>query len=71
MARQCALFDVPPAKRRVMMHVVDAGCGDDMPHRATFACDRCGKVTEWMQIRTAREMRSGLPCPTCNKQAET
>jgi len=64
MARQQALFVLPPKPRVVRMHVFDAGEATGLI--ACFRCDRCGHETDWTGIATVTEGRRGLPCPTCN-----
>lgn len=57
--------DAPRRKRRVMMHVVDAGmCGDT--RIVVFECGGCGHRTKWTEARTVTEDKRGRPCPNCN-----
>lgn len=65
-----SLFDHLPRtrKRRVMMHVVDAG-----PGAVQLKCRRCGHDTGWVLWRpelTISDYKRGLPCPNCNQENE-
>jgi DNA-directed RNA polymerase subunit RPC12/RpoP len=67
-ANQPTLFDMPPkprAKRRVLMHVVDAGPFNDEADMVLFECFKCGHETDWMTMRPS-EAKRGIPCPNCN-----
>lgn len=55
------LFETPRSKRRVMMHVMDAGDG-----RVRMRCDNCGYDGGWRKSRSVKEERRGEPCPNCN-----
>ena len=66
MPRQPALFPIPAARRRVLMHAVDAGNFPDGASAAEFVCRRCGATTGWIRA-TISEARTGLACETCNK----
>lgn len=64
-SRTLELFEKPPRrKRRVMMHVYDAGHANVAIVK--FKCTRCPYVTDWMKARTLTEDRAGMPCPRCN-----
>lgn len=67
--QQRALFDKPKRhrKRRVMMHVVDAGESCNGNPMAMFECRKCAYRTEWIEIGMAQAKR-GLTCPLCNDQ---
>lgn len=56
------LFDnLPRSKRKVRMHVADAGQG------IRFECRKCGYNTGWINDEwTVTENRRGHPCPVCN-----
>jgi DNA-directed RNA polymerase subunit RPC12/RpoP len=66
------MFPKPPRKkRRVMMHVIDAGdhgCVYEPgnTHIAQFQCAKCGDKSGWIEMRTATDGRRGIPCPNCN-----
>jgi hypothetical protein len=60
------LFDTLPRtrKRRIMMHVVDAG--SDM---VQLKCRRCGHDTGWVAESEPWYLdKRGRPCPTCNAE---
>lgn len=55
------------AKRRVLMHVIDAGdCGDcgEQESDVVLQCARCGHTTDWTRLRTT-DAKRGVPCPCC------
>lgn len=56
------------AKRRQIMHVIDAGetgFESNGNHSVRLKCDKCGHETEWIEVATATEGRRGKPCPQC------
>lgn len=55
----------PRRKPRKLMHVCDAGPGDEEEDLVRFRCARCDHETEWMLMKTA-EAKRGIPCPACN-----
>lgn len=56
----------PRRKRRVMMHVIDAGQGNGGPV-INFQCSRCGHGTGWIDDeKSVSENKRGIPCPNCN-----
>lgn len=62
----------PRAKRRVMMHLFDAGDPGyvfDGDYIARFECSKCGRKTGWLMMQTITEGRRGVPCPKCNKSS--
>lgn len=74
-----SLFDIPDepkpplAKRRVMMHVIDAGSGEcvsEGEHIAVFECSRFGNKTGWITVKNISDGKRGIPCPNCNQKAE-
>lgn len=65
MARQSELFAKPKIRRRKLMHVCDAGAGEDKPI-CQFKCSRCDYVSDWMTFDTVTEAKRGLACPRCN-----
>lgn len=66
------LFDVgeKPVKPRKnpekLMHVYDAGSGEDNWCMVMMHCSRCDLYTDWFQVRTVTEAKRGIPCPRCN-----
>jgi len=66
------LFDItePRKPRRVMMHVCDAGetgCERNPgAHSVRLECTRCGRRTEWIEVKNVTEGKRGKPCPICN-----
>lgn len=67
MSRTLELFEKPPRrKRRVMMHVSDAGEQDGRGCIVRYKCSRCPYETDWVEERTVTEARAGKPCPRCN-----
>jgi hypothetical protein len=69
MSRQGVLFPKPAIKRRVLMHVSDAGGADHGEGAVivTFRCGKCSYETEWLKCDTVTEAKRGLPCPRCNE----
>lgn len=66
------LFDMneppkPRAKRRVLMRVSDAGCGEELPCNVHLVCEKCGHDAGWMEVKTVTEAKH-QPCPVCNKE---
>lgn len=67
------LFDMPQktrAKRRVLMHVIDAGpdTGPSDPgdtDLVRLGCSKCGHETCWQRMLVT-EAKRGMPCPKCN-----
>jgi DNA-directed RNA polymerase subunit RPC12/RpoP len=58
------------AKRRVLMHVADAG-NSPWGKVVQFVCHKCGHDTGWIEDRrTVSENKRGLPCPKCNEAPE-
>lgn len=57
------LFPVEKKRRRVLMHVEDAG-----PDAVKFRCRKCGHETEWQEICSAAWGKRGIPCPKCNTE---
>lgn len=54
--------EAPRRKRRVLMHVRDAGSG-----MIKLKCNKCGYDTDWIAHKlTVTEYKRGLPCPECN-----
>lgn len=67
MPRQGSLFAKPKAKRRVLMHVDDAGGAEHgRALNVTLRCSKCGYRSEWLQCDTVTEAKRGQPCPRCN-----
>lgn len=67
--RQYDLFleTQPKKRRRIMMHVVDANCGDGGgEHDVNFKCARCGYDDGWSVVANISEGTRGKPCPRCN-----
>lgn len=76
-SHQPTLFEMPTkprAKRRVLMHVIDAGPCDCDPDDTTpggikdlvvLKCEKCGHETDWQRVLRS-EAKRGLPCPECN-----
>lgn len=66
------LFDLRPEpkpprqKPRVLMHVFDAGPGEETWGIVRFQCLKCGDETDWMRVETMTEAKRGIPCPKCN-----
>lgn len=55
----------PRRKKRVMMHVADAGSG-----MIRFECLKCNHDTDWIvDEQSVSENRRGMPCPNCNTGA--
>lgn len=55
--------------RRVLMHVIDAGCSpfENGHICAMFKCKKCGFETGWRHgFKTVTEINKGIPCETCN-----
>lgn len=75
MRNQTELFPVPAKprqKRRVMMHVADAGnWGWHTPWGGKcirFECSKCGHDTDWIDDNlSVTENKRGMPCPICNE----
>lgn len=71
------LFEMPSApraKRRVLMHVIDAGdCGACRGNECdcVFYCRRCGHTSDWTRVANTSEGKRGQPCPFCNSASET
>lgn len=63
------LFEMPPkpqSKRRVMMHVIDAGDGDG-EDLVRLKCKKCGHDTDWIPASKPWSLdKRGRPCPKCN-----
>lgn len=56
----------PRARRRVMAHIIDAGCNfPDGQERGVFQC-KCGWVSDWTVIESIAKGRRGIPCEKCN-----
>lgn len=55
----------PRAKRRVLMHMTDAGEFPDGKTCGKYHCDRCGADTGWVYT-SFTELRRGIPCLDCN-----
>ena len=56
-------------RRRVLMHVIDAGdhgCVSNDAGIAVYKCRKCGHETDWTPFRTFTEAKRGVPCPDCN-----
>lgn len=52
------------------MHVSDAGeCGEGKPI-CRMQCTRCKAETGWLEFDTVTEAKRGIPCETCNKEAD-
>jgi hypothetical protein len=67
MARQSEMFERPPRKTRgQLMHVCDAGAGEDKPV-VQFECRKCHFQSDWYQFDTVTEAKRGIPCPRCNE----
>lgn len=66
--RQSELFVRPPAQRRKLAHVTDAG-SPGRQHMAVFGC-RCGWSSGWVVIGTITEAKRGIPCERCNQSTE-
>ena len=59
--------DIPRRKRRVMMHVMDAGNGPSCMV-IEFECKKCGHNTGWIKDeKSVSENKRGMPCPKCNQ----
>lgn len=57
----------PRRKRRVMMHVSDAGNGFGDTKIIKFKCQSCDYETDWLLDESSvSENRAGDPCPNCN-----
>ena len=57
----------PRRKRRVMMHVIDAG--QNTYKVIMFECSKCGYNTDWIRDeRTISENKRGMPCPKYNEK---
>lgn len=57
----------PRRRRRVMMHVVDAGNGPG-GKVIKFGCV-CGHNTGWISDQqTVAQNKRGMPCPPCNQE---
>jgi hypothetical protein len=70
-ARQLELLAKPPRKRRrVLMHLIDAGNLPNGGKGVHFKCGRCGHDGGWWQVDTVTEAKRGEPCPKCNKSQE-
>jgi hypothetical protein len=60
------LFGPAPARpNRVLMHAMDSGSFPDGKDAARFECRKCGHDSGWVYA-SRREVRRGIPCPTCN-----
>lgn len=66
-ARRPLLFELPPRRRRFMMHVIDAGNAEGGKHLARFRCKRCGAETDWYTVDSITEAKRGTPCAACNR----
>lgn len=61
-----------PQKRRVLMHVFDAGdchtgAADDLGKpMCRMKCSHCGTETDWLVFDTVSEAKRGIPCERCN-----
>lgn len=66
--RQIDLFPetVAPRRRRVMMHVHDAGDVPGIGCAVHVRCGRCGFDTGWIKERSVSAEKAGRPCPVCN-----
>lgn len=62
----------PRKKRRIMMHVFDAGDSwFDGSIACMFVCRKCKSRTDWIHgFKTITETKRGIPCETCNKSHE-
>ena len=49
-------------KRRVLLHLTDAGYVDGVGDAACWRCVRCGHETDWIPAPT----KARPPCPRCN-----
>jgi len=64
----------PRQKRRVLMHVCDAGdchtgAADDLGKpMCRMRCARCGAETDWIVFDTSSEAKRGIPCEACTKE---
>lgn len=67
MARTAELFDKPKVRRRVLMHMIDAG-NIEGEAAARFTCRKCHYETGWMPCSRTETWR-GIPCPNCNEGA--
>ena len=64
-ARQYELLERPKRKTRgQLMHVCDAGCGEEKPI-VQFQCPKCEYQSDWFEFDTVTEAKRGLPCPKC------
>jgi hypothetical protein len=67
MARQSEMFQKPPRKSRgQLMHVCDAGNGEEGKPLVQFECGKCRFRSEWLIVDTVTEAKRGIPCPRCN-----
>jgi hypothetical protein len=65
MARQGELLEKPKRRTRgQLMHVCDAGCGEEKPI-VQMRCAKCGYESGWYEFDTVTEAKRGLPCPQC------
>ncbi len=60
-------YKKPRQKRRVMMHVSDAGNFPNGGKAICFECNICGYETGWIaDERSISENKRGMACPDCN-----
>lgn len=59
-------------KPRKLMHVVDAGCGDNgYKQMVEMECGHCGYRSGWFGTdKTVTEIKRGFPCPECNQESK-
>lgn len=65
-ATTSSLFEMGRVKRRVLMHVSDAGNAPSGAMIVHFRCPRCRHDAGWHVVASVTEGKRGLPCPHCN-----
>jgi hypothetical protein len=61
-------------KRRVLMHVINAGDNEGEPGYAVvvrFQCSRCKEETDWLQVENVTAAKRGMQCRTRGQQRGT
>lgn len=60
------LFGQRPRRQpRPLMHVSDAGDGNEGKPICRMRCKRCGAETGWLEFETVTEAKRGIPCEAC------